>query len=49
MVRESSVREPAHIVLLDDFVSVAATTTAAFTHVVYLKRAMVPAKLTGIL
>jgi hypothetical protein len=60
MVREFSVQEPAHIVLLEDFlnevgrdgwdlVSVASTPTAAFTHVVYLKRAMVPAKLTGIL
>ena len=48
-MREFSVQEPAHIVLLEEFlnevgkdgwslVSVAQTPTAAFTHVVYLKR-----------
>jgi hypothetical protein len=60
MVREFSVQEAAHIVLLEDFlnevgkdgwdlVSVAVTPTAAFTHVVYLKRATVLAKLPGML
>lgn len=54
IVREFSVEEPAHVVLLEDFlnevgkdgwdlVSVAATPTANFTHVVYLKRAAVDA------
>ena len=60
MVREFSVQEPGHLVLLEEFlnevgtdgwdlVSVAVTPTAAFTHVVYLKRGMVPAKLPGML
>ena len=49
LVREFSVQEPAHIILLEEFlnevgqdgwnlVSVAQTPTANFTHVVYLKR-----------
>lgn len=52
LVREFSVQEPAHIVLLEEFlnevgkdgwdlVSVAQTPTANFTHVVYLKRSPV--------
>jgi hypothetical protein len=49
LVREFSVEEPSHLVLLEEFlnevgrdgwdlVSVAQTPTANFTHVVYLKR-----------
>ena len=55
LVREFSVQEPAHIVLLEEFlnevgkdgwnlVSVAQTPTANFTHVVYLKRGQVIAE-----
>jgi len=55
LVREFSVQEPAHIVLLEEFlnevgkdgwnlVSVAQTPTANFTHVVYLKRGSVTAE-----
>ena len=55
LVREFSVQEPAHIVLLEEFlnevgrdgwnlVSVAQTPTANFTHVVYLKRGTVIAE-----
>ena len=55
LVREFSVQEPYHIVLLEEFlnevgkdgwelVSVASTPTANFTHVVYLKRGAVLAE-----
>ena len=55
MVREFSVQEPDHVLLLEEFlseagrdgwelVSVAATPTANFTHLVYLKRGLVMAK-----
>ncbi len=54
MVREFSVEETPHIVLLEEFlnevgkdgwelVSVARTPTVNFTHVVYLKRGLVSA------
>ena len=59
MVREFSVEEPAHVLLLEEFlsevgkdgwelVSVASTPTANFTHVVYLKRGLVMAKPLGV-
>jgi len=55
IVREFSVEEPSHVVLLEEFlneagrdgwelVSVASTPTANFTHVVYMKRGIVLAK-----
>jgi hypothetical protein len=55
MVREFSVQEAPHIILLEDFlnevgrdgwelVSVAMTPTANFTHLVYLKRGLVLAE-----
>ena len=55
LVREFSVQEPGHILLLEEFlneagkdgwnvVSVAQTPTANFTHVVYLKRGAVLAE-----
>jgi hypothetical protein len=55
MIREFSVKEPAHIVLLEEFlsevgqdgwelVSVATSPTANFTHLVYLKRGLVLAE-----
>jgi hypothetical protein len=55
MVREFSVQEPAHVLLLEEFlgevgkdgwelVSVASTPTANFTHVVYMKRGLAMAK-----
>jgi hypothetical protein len=51
MVREFSVKEPEHVLLLEEFltevgrdgwdlVSVAMTPTANFTHLVYLKRGL---------
>jgi len=58
MVREFSVQEPSHVLLLEDFlnevgtdgwelVSVASTPTAKFNHLVYLKRGLVMAKPVG--
>jgi hypothetical protein len=58
MVREFSVQEPTHVVLVEEFlnevgrdgwelVSVASTPTARFNHLIYLKRGLVMAKLVG--
>ena len=58
MVREFSVQEAPHIVLLEEFlnevgkdrwelVSVATTPTANFTHLIYLKRGLVLAERIG--
>jgi hypothetical protein len=58
IVREFSVQEAPHLVLLEEFlnevgkdgwelVSVATTPTANFTHVVYLKRGIVLAERVG--
>ena len=60
MVREFSVEEPAHVVLMEDFlnevgrdgwelVSVARTPTTAFNHLVYLRRELVMAEPRGAL
>ncbi len=58
MVREFSVEEPAHVLLLEEFltevgkdgwelISVATTPTAKFNHLVYLKRGLEMAKPVG--
>ena len=58
MVREFSVEETAHVVLLEEFlmevgrdgwelVSVASTPTAKFNHLVYLKRGLSMARPVG--
>jgi hypothetical protein len=55
MVREFSVEEPAHVLLLEEFlsevgkdgwelISVASTPTAKFNHLIYLKRGLAMAK-----
>jgi hypothetical protein len=59
MVREFSVEEPAHVVLLEEFlnevgkdgwdlVSVASTPTAKFNHLMYLKRGLAMARPVGL-